>query len=151
MENESRLKIEDLLETVEVNTKLEIQTMKDNLRDSIGDQTDELMGAISQIKVSLANAGRKLDNLDERVSDVTNETYVTSALREILRCKVCTQVPENTIILAACCGQIVGCGECVQKYIAENECCILCKNESAIDKLVELKGFQMLLDKFQSN
>lgn len=75
MENESRLKIEDLLETVEVNTKLEIQTMKDNLRYSIGDQTDELMGAISQIKVSLANAGRKLDSLDERVSDVTNETY----------------------------------------------------------------------------
>lgn len=40
------------------------------------------MGAISHIKVSLANAGRKLDNLDERVSDVINETYVTSDLRE---------------------------------------------------------------------
>ncbi|CAC5385875.1 unnamed protein product [Mytilus coruscus] len=151
LETKNRLKIKDLLETLEVNTNIEVQSMRDNLKDTIGDQTEEIMDSITQMKTSLANASRKLENLDERVSDVKNETYVTSALREILKCKVCTEVPENTIIVVACCGQVLGCGACVQKCIAENDFCILCKNESVVDKIVELKGFQMVLDKFQSD
>ncbi|CAG2185118.1 unnamed protein product [Mytilus edulis] len=150
LEAENRLKIEDLLETLEVNTKIEVQNMRDNLKDTIGDQKEEITDSITQMKTCLANTTRKLESLDERVSDVKNETYVTSALREILRCKVCTEIPENTIIVVACCGQVLGCGACVQKCISENEFCILCKNESVVDRIVELKGFQMVLDKFQS-
>ncbi|VDI11143.1 Hypothetical predicted protein [Mytilus galloprovincialis] len=150
LEAENRLKIEDLLESLEVNTKIEVQNMRDNIKDTIGDQTEEILDSITQIKTCLANTTRKLESLDERVSDVKIENYVTSALRETLRCKVCTEIPESTIIVVACCGQVLGCGACVQKCIAENEFCILCKNESVVDKIVELKGFQMVLDKFQS-
>lgn len=54
------------------------------------------MDSITQMKTSLANASRKLKHLEERVSDAKN---VTSALREILRCHECTEVPEKKLSL----------------------------------------------------
>ena len=144
--------IQEMVDNMEINIKLEVQATKDALKSEIQDANNIVSTMLTQMKSSLQLASRKLDvldNLTEKVSDVKEENYVASSLREILKCKVCTQVPFNTVIIGSCCGQILGCGNCIQKCASENSECILCKAKDFIQHIIELKGFQPILDKFQ--
>lgn len=50
-------------------------------------------------------------------------------------------LPKSVVVVTACCGQAIGCGHCIEKYLLENDNCPLCKAESFITKLIHLKGF----------
>ena len=84
-----------------------------------------------------------------RVSNVTETNNVSAGLRRWLTCKICTIVPGDTIVLASCCGNVIGCGSCAEQWYSEQDDdsghpCILCKGESADTKLVILKGLDDL-------
>ena len=50
--------------------------------------------------------------------------------------------------MAKCCGQIVGCGKCIQEWLCEgDDLCILCKGSEFANNVTEVKGFDVVLSK----
>ena len=91
-----------------------------------------------------------IDIIAEKVTDVTSNSFISSAIREVIRCKVCSNIPKDRLIASGCCGQILGCGICIQECIHQKDMCILCNHEGMAECIVELKCFTDILSKLDS-
>jgi hypothetical protein len=85
------------------------------------------------------------DAIEESVRDVKSNVFVSVAMREYLTCKICKDIPSpNAIVIASCCGQMLGCAGCVQQI--EEDKCILCNVEGLFSKVINLKGFDPIVN-----
>ena len=105
-------------------------------------------GQLAIVKQQTTSLCMKVDDMTERLQDVTAEKYLASAVREEFRCKVCTNMPPNNqVVLSTCCGKVLGCANCIQN--TNNEKCILCGQNGVA--VIKLHGFEEVLSKIQKN
>ena len=60
-------------------------------------------------------------------------------------CKLACQMPT----VSPCCGQIVGCSVCVNRWLANESTCPLCRVSGTIAQRFQLKGFEELTSFFR--
>lgn len=101
---------------------------------------DRMMNRLHQIETSLTrNIRFPIRN------NSTREDSIVSELKRTIFCKICQDVPTETLVCATCCGQLLGCGTCSQEHFRSNSRCPLCNSEEGIDKVITIRGMDQLL------
>ncbi|CAM4574452.1 unnamed protein product [Leuciscus chuanchicus] len=107
-------------------------------------EESEVLESLQEVELEIKNAAARItEQVDEQCSElniVVKQVKIMSSLKEALSCRMCTSIPSTTIVVSACCGQVAGCGECVQTYLNGNDACFFCKTAGFSSKLVFLRG-----------
>ena len=62
-------------------------------------------------------------------------------------CSICRDVIKTDIIVGGCCGAIIGCRECTDRWYEDSELCPRCRDIRGDDKRLHLRGFSEVLKK----
>ncbi|XP_062381043.1 uncharacterized protein LOC134069174 [Sardina pilchardus] len=130
------------LANVEENLKIELKRVESTISQFMEEKLSELASVVNQTKITQV---AMLQSLQEEVHNLAADATVSQCLKEVFICKICTNMPTTVVVVAACCGQILGCGGCIQTYLEENDDCMLCKSPTFGNKLVFLRGVSELL------
>lgn len=79
------------------------------------------------------------DDLDT----VTQHSRMMLGLLHLLDCKICKNVPTNAV-LVLCCNQVLGCHDCFNQSVQNNNPCPLCRATSP--QCVRIKGYDALFE-----
>ncbi|XP_076135704.1 uncharacterized protein LOC143118556 [Alosa pseudoharengus] len=134
--------VKTTLANIEETLKVELKGVESTISGMIEEKMTELAAVVNQAKVTQVAI---LQNMQDAVQNLGAEATVTKCLKEAFICKICTNLPSTVVVVAACCGQIVGCGACVQTYLENNDDCLLCKSTMFGNKLVFLRGVSEIL------
>lgn len=83
---------------------------------------------------------KKLKSIDKKLSFVTE-------LQRTFECVICRS-PVKCPLVAPCCQRIIGCKECVGKWLVSNSRCPLCSVVGRVGEAIELKGIDDLVGMF---
>lgn len=121
----------------------------------IGDQMNDYMTVqnnvnanINDVKAQVSALASKLvhvEELTDKLNDVSEENNIAVCLRQILVCKICLKLPSKSVAICSCCQQFVGCGTCIQEWVLHKDSCILCKQEGISSRVIIMNGFDVLL------
>lgn len=124
-----------------------------------GDQIDQLSTDLKALHCDLSSAIKghhqsemfKISELKDLITDNVKGNQIVTAVRAMLTCQLCGKVPvPGSLVMGKCCGQILGCSECTQRWLLEDESCHLCRkatdNESQV---VFLKSCDHILEMLQ--
>ena len=106
-----------------------------------------IMAEMKSFKSSLASSMATFqDELVSKLTDQKQESNIATKLRVLLSCHVCFTLPahDDNILVAGCCGNILGCGLCVAKFLEDespSKGCIMCNSLEVKDKTHILRGF----------
>ena len=81
------------------------------------------------------------EKMEGHFADMEKKIKLPGEFKNIMMCKVCFQLAKRPPV-ATCCGNIIGCGECILQAYQEEECRLI----SPLDKLVKLSGIDTILD-----
>ena len=99
-----------------------------NLHESIDTFANEITSGLSQFKNSVQGDLMAISELKSMVADGFKTDEVVKEARELITCKLCTQVPNpGELLVSGCCGQILGCGPCINRWLTEDANCHLCR------------------------
>ena len=84
-----------------------------------------------------------VEAVQEKVSDVTANVCMTTAIRDFLKCHYCQQTIKENVVIDGQCGQIIGCGSCVERGMDASDRCPLCNSEAFL--VVRVKGMDNIL------
>ena len=93
------------------------------------------------IKGQLEDINKKLDRMDKKLSFIDD-------IRAAFQCVICRS-PARLPVVAPCCQRIIGCGECVQRWILNNSRCPLCSVSGRMMESFGLKGIDHLTGFFR--
>lgn len=127
----------DVLHTLQ-DVGVEIKKSSATVAEELSETFEELSMSVSRINGSLLQVMQHfeiLDEVKENVSKLSKSNVITS-LREALACKICTSTPTTVLVITACCGEVAGCGPCMQRYLNNNDTCVICKMPMFASKLV---------------
>ncbi|XDV11431.1 hypothetical protein PO909_000373 [Leuciscus waleckii] len=133
-----------------LDVELEIKNSASKLAENIDEKFNELTISVNHIKANVLQVVQQIDGLaevKEKVSQVSKSLSIASSLRDALACRICTNIPNSVLVITACCGQVAGCGTCIQTYLNDNDSCLLCKANMFAGKLVFLRGLSEVLAK----
>jgi len=133
-----------------LDVELEIKNSASKLAESIDEKFYELTISVNHITANVLQVVQQIDGLaevKEKVSQVSKSLSIASSLRDALACRMCTNIPNSVLVITACCGQVAGCGPCIQTYLKDNDSCLLCKANMFAGKLVFLRGLSEVLAK----
>lgn len=133
-----------------LDVELEIKNSASKLAENIDEKFNELTISVNHIKANVLQVVQQIDGLaevKEKVSQVSKSLSIASSLRDALACRMCTNIPNSVLVITACCGQVAGCGPCIQTYLNDNDSCLLCKANMFAGKLVFLRGLSEVLAK----
>ena len=86
-----------------------------------------------------------IDQMRDQLSDVKEDSNIGQALRQAIKCKICTNIPPGNIIVGVCCGQVIGCTLCVDEWAKQESSCMLCRQAFVPLVLKGFSGVQQLL------
>ena len=113
-----------------------------DLIDIDGDETEpQPKRAKTQESVSNSAIVKKLDELDRKLSFITE-------LQRTFECVICRSPVRNPLV-ASCCQRIIGCKECVRRWLVSNSRCPLCSVSGRMGEALELKGIDDLVAMFR--
>lgn len=87
----------------------------------------------------------ELDRLGASLQRVENFLDFIGHLKQAFECVVCRSVSRKPVT-ATCCNRLVGCEDCVEQWVERNQTCPLCACGAAVHDMVELKGFDHVLE-----
>ena len=61
-----------------------------------------------------------------------------------LECKICKEIPTGSKVIVSCCGQLIGCRECLVRSLQENLSCPLCRADNP--RSTEVNGLDVFYD-----
>lgn len=128
--------------------ELEIKNSVSRLAENMDEKFSELTISVDHIKTNVLQVVQQVDvlaELKEKVAEVSKSLTIASSLRNALVCRMCTNIPSSVLVISACCGQVAGCGPCIQTYLNDNDSCLLCKANMFAGKLVFLRGLGEVL------
>ena len=116
-------------------------------KELIDADTDEAEPRPKKVKtqqesVSTSDVLKKLDAMDKKLSFVTE-------IQRTFECVICRS-PVHRPLVAPCCQRIIGCKECVSKWLVSNIRCPLCSVSGRVGEAIELKGIDDLVGIFRS-
>lgn len=103
-------------------------------RVSVGDKNVDPEGKMAIVISKLEGIKRKISVFDELRKGF-----------ECCICKGCCKAPT----VSPCCKRIVGCNSCVQRWLANEPTCPLCRMRGKISQRFALKGFEELTSFFR--
>jgi len=119
-------------------TDEKIQQLKDMISVQLGQFQNTVKADLLQIL-----------SLRDIMADSIRSDEIVELIRVVLTCQICQRVPnQGNIVLALCCGQLIGCGDCTQKWLMENETCPLCRG-ICIDKVVPFRSLDNVFAKLK--
>ncbi|XP_073726200.1 uncharacterized protein [Misgurnus anguillicaudatus] len=133
--------------------ELEIKNSVCRLAENMEEKFSELTITVNHINTNVLQLVQQIDvigELKEKVAEVSKSLTIASSLRDALMCRMCTNIPSSVLVITACCGQVAGCGPCIQTYLNDNDSCLLCKANMFSGKLVFLRGLGEVLSKLSS-
>lgn len=132
--------------------ELEMKNSTAKLSEHLQEKSNELSVSVTQVHTQVAQVAQQcsvLNELKAKMSEIVLARNISACLRQTLACRMCTNIPATVVVVTACCGQVAGCGPCMQTYLKENDSCLFCKASAFATKLIFLKGFSEVLDQFQ--
>jgi hypothetical protein len=87
----------------------------------------------------------KLNTISETLVSVDRNIKYLARLQLVFQCVICKNVASPAIV-SPCCGRIIGCEYCVERWMTSNTCCPFCKSESGISERFKLKGLDEILE-----
>ena len=112
---------------------------------------NEVKGSLESLQEAAMTVDNKLEvmlTMQEKLADIGSKNIFRKELSDIFQCKFCTELSKPAIV-SMCCGQVVGCGQCVQHWLSEHDTCILCKADNFLNKQTHMKCFDELLIKLK--
>ena len=82
----------------------------------------------------------KLDIILKRLDTIEHKVNIFEGLKKSLECCIC-KLPCQSPIVSPCCGQVVGCTVCVDRWLERETSCPLCRAND-ISQRFALKGFE---------
>lgn len=119
--------------------ELEIKKSSARMSEEVDEKFEELSISLSSINASLLQVMQQceiLDEVKEKVCELSQSSVINTWLRQAVACKICTNLPTTLLAITACCGQVAGCGPCMQTYLNDNDTCVLCQMPMFASKLV---------------
>lgn len=119
--------------------ELEIKKSSARVSEEVDEKFEELSISLSSINASLLQVMQQceiLDEVKEKVCELSQSSVINTCLRQAVACKICTNIPTTLLAITACCGQVAGCGPCMQTYLNDNDTCVLCQMPMFASKLV---------------
>ncbi|XP_041959657.1 uncharacterized protein LOC121718633 [Alosa sapidissima] len=123
--------------------ELEIKNATARVSENLDEKFSELRISVGHINANVLQVVQQcevLEEVKEKVSEMSMSLQIASCLRQALTCRMCTTIPDTVLVVTVCCGQMAGCGPCVQTYLNENDTCLLCKAPMFASKLVFLRS-----------
>lgn len=88
-----------------------------------------------------------INEIKQMLRPVVQRGEISLMLKDVFKCKICHKIPNDGIAFAQCCGQIVGCTQCLNRWFEDEETCPLCRNDEGINKVIPFRGFDEVLKK----
>ncbi|XP_016349453.1 uncharacterized protein LOC107694299 [Sinocyclocheilus anshuiensis] len=133
-----------------LDVELEIKNSASRLAENMDEKFSEPTISVAHIKANVLQVVQQIEvlaEMKEKISEVSRSLSVASSLRDAVACKMCTNMPNSVLVITACCGQVAGCGPCIQTHLNDNDSCLLCKANMFAGKLVFLRGLSEVLAK----
>ena len=125
------------------------------MQDTLTNNLEELQGNILEgTRNATTNALKDIKVEIEEHHKCSKNKVIVEELSQILKCKICTNVPEDHFVLLPCCKQPIGCYHCViQCFNTESperdaNKCPLCNTDSTED-VIKVHSFGEVLGKLQ--
>jgi len=95
---------------------------------------------------------REVKEIKEMFTDIKSENEVLMIVKECLTCKIChINIPkEGELMFAKCCCQVLGCSNCVARWLEEEDTCPLCRGDDGAQNMVSFHGLDEVLKKLKS-
>jgi hypothetical protein len=84
--------------------------------------------------------------LDEKFENAAKNRLLIK-LEELFKCVICQETAKPPIQFGACCGSVLGCEPCLEKWYEENENCPKCRALFGKSDLHTLRGFDDIFAK----
>lgn len=133
--------------------ELEIKNATARVSENLDEKFNELQISVGHINTNVLQMVQQcevLQEVKEKVSEMSVTLEIASFLRQALTCRMCTAIPDTVLVVTVCCGQVAGCGPCVQTYANGNDTCLLCKTPMFASKLVFFRGLAEVLSKLNN-
>ena len=85
----------------------------------------------------------RLDEVIKKLESIERKMSVFDDLRKAFECCIC-KFSCNTPTVAPCCGRVIGCSACVERWMSVESTCPLCRVNGTITQRFHLKGFEEL-------
>ncbi len=97
------------------------------------------------------DADGKLDIILERVEQVHTRVGVLEDhlqfimfMKDIFDCVVCKGTTKSPMF-ATCCQRVIGCEQCVERWVSSNKSCPHCSTDTATHRFMKVRGFDEVL------
>lgn len=90
----------------------------------------------------------KLEEIDKKLEEINTRVKFVDEIRKVFECNICRS-PVKQPVVALCCQRIIGCGECVQRWLLTNQRCPFCSITGRMDEIFNLKGMDDLVNFFR--
>ncbi len=122
-----------------------VPDVKLNLEDDVEIIEPQVKKAKRSVSVSdnVAVILNKLDDIDGKFSFIVD-------IQKAFECIICRS-PVKHPVIAPCCQRIVGCKDCVARWVLSNTRCPLCAISGRMGEIMELKGIDDLTGFFRAS
>ncbi len=86
--------------------------------------------------------------MNKKLDEVHTKVGFVDSIRKVFECVICRSPVKNPVV-ARCCQRIVGCRECVQRWITNNSRCPLWSVSGDLEEAITLKGIDDWLSVFR--
>ncbi len=88
--------------------------------------------------------------MDQKIDAILNKLTFVDDMRRVFECVVC-RLPVKLPVVSPCCQRIIGCKECVSRWLETNRRCPLCSVSGRTADAFDLKGIDELIGFFRAS
>ncbi|MDA8003254.1 MAG: hypothetical protein MPL62_18365, partial [Alphaproteobacteria bacterium] len=106
---------------------------------------------IDPILNSLQEVEEKLDSIFRVTKNDKIPFGIKTSLSEVFQCKICLRCVSLPVMVATCCGQLIGCQSCTDTWYTTGpdimkKTCPACRAERGAARLCQLRGMDSLIN-----